>query len=92
VKYDMPMAMSSKEMPDGYYQRLDLTVEQLPEISSWEVGKEYMLVIKVRETSHELEKHMGEGVKEKACFEVLEVGAFTDPTGEIRELVKNKLK
>lgn len=92
IKYDMPMAMSPKDMPDGYYQKLELTVEQLPEVASWEVGREYTLIIKVKEVNHELEKSVDSGVEEKACFEVIEVGAFTDPTAALRETVQKKLK
>lgn len=91
MKYDYPM-MGPEGKDDGYYQSLDFDISALPEIGSWQVGQEYTLVIKVREKRHELMKSEDKGVKEKACFEVLEVGSYQDGMDEARDKVKNKLK
>ena len=87
--YDMP-TVAGKE--DGYYQSIDFDTTALPEIALWQVGEEYTIILKVRETRHELVKSEDNGIKEKACFEILEVGSFADGMEENREKVKNKLK
>ena len=88
--YDMPMVASGKN--DGYYQTLEFDVSSLPEIAMWKVGDEYTIILKVREKRHELIKSEGNGVKEKACFEVLEVGSYIDGMEEYRKTIKEKLK
>lgn len=91
TKYDYPAGVISGKEEDGYYQQLEFTVDALPEISMWQVGEEYTLVIKVKEKRHELVKD-GEKVKEKAFFEVLEVGTMSTIDTEYRDKVKDKLK
>lgn len=92
IKYDYPTPTVSGKESDGYYQNLEFDTNALPEISSWQVGEEYFLIVKVREKNHELLKSENKGVKEKACFEVLEVGAFIDGMDIFREKVKKQLK
>lgn len=83
-------------MPEGkdnsYYQQIEFDISSLPEIGSWQVGEEYTIILKVREKRHELVKSENNGVKEKACFEILEVGSYTDGIEEQRKVVKDKLK
>jgi len=84
--------VSPSTMDDGEYaQTLRFTTDQLPEIAYWQPGEEYYLVIKVKETEHSIEKK-GKEVSEEANFEVVEVGAISDDSGENYEgKVKSKL-
>lgn len=67
-----PMMADSKEV---YYPSVCFDTKQLPELSTWEVGGEYTLVIKVKEVSHEMFDKDGK-VKESAFFDILKVGAY----------------
>ena len=88
IKYEYPME-SSHGKEDGYFQTIELDTIMLPEISYWQVGEEYTLVIKVKESRHEVVKNK-DSVKEKASFEILEVGSY-DHTDISRDKVKSKL-
>lgn len=91
MKYSYDLPVSSSKSENGYYQTIEFDISALPEIASWQVGEEYTLVIKVKETKHEIIK-TGKSAKEKACFEILEVGNLSDGNEEYREKVKEKLK
>lgn len=92
VKYNHNISTMVDGKEDGYYQTIDFDVSSLPEIASWQVGEEYTIILKVKETRHELVKSEDNGVKEKASFEVLESGAYTDYNTENIQKVKDKLK
>ena len=92
VKYDYGSPTVSGKGSDGYYQTLEFGVDSLPEISTWKVGEEYTIILKVREKRHELVKSDDNKVKEKASFEIIEVGNYNDDLASYREKVKDKLK
>lgn len=87
-KYDHPTMEGSE---DGYYNHLEFDINSLPEIASWQVGEEYILVVKVKQEDYRLVKDEN-AVKEKATFKVLEVAAYTDELAAQRDRVKEKLK
>lgn len=89
IKYEFPMETShGKE--DGYFQSIEFDTEMLPEISSWQVGEEYLLIVKVKQTRHEVVKKEN-FTKERATFEIVEVGSY-DHADVYKDQVKNKLK
>jgi hypothetical protein len=65
------------EKAEEHGQHVTFNVGQLPEISSWEPGHEYMLVVKVMQKAYRVHKQDGD-MDESADFEVLEVGAMKD--------------
>lgn len=83
VKYDYPMVAEGGN--EEYFQKLEFTSEQLPEITMWQPGGEYLLVVKVKETSHEIKMKDGES-KECAYFDVVEVGAIKDVVDYVKKL------
>lgn len=89
IKYEYPMVSESGKGSDGYFQRLEFNSEQLPEISNWQPGEEYTIVIKVKEVSHEIKSTDGDS-KECAYFEVTEVGCMKDE--EMMKMIAKKLK
>ncbi len=87
---EYPSMDSDEPRKTGPY--LGFTAVQLPEIALWEPGKDYYLVVKVKQTSYRIDKHEGKR-EESADFEVLEVGAIKtdDYHGEDADVVKKKL-
>ena len=75
---------------EKYYPHLEFTIEQLPEISSWQVGETYELKIKVKQVSHEVKQRMDEQ-KECAEFEVLAVEVYKMPLTEGQKSALDKL-
>ena len=88
---DMESMPSSKGESKKYYPSLYLNVENLPEIAVWEVGKEYTLIIKVKEESHTIDETHSGSTKESARFEVLKVGAVKSGDDKVEAFVKEKL-
>lgn len=86
MKYEHPMAV---EGSDSYKQRLEFNSEQLPEISTWQPGGEYLVVVKIKEVTHELKMTDGES-KECAYFEVMGIGAIKDGILPDYETIINK--
>jgi len=68
---DAPMDSSKNEK---YYPHLDLDNKQLPEISKWQVGKKYTLVVEVKATRKSMREKEGSEAKESMCFEVQRIG------------------
>ena len=89
AKMKMPGMMN--EQMSEYAQRLDFDTIQLPEVAMWQPGEEYLLVVKVKETKHEITKENGK-TEEKACFDVLEVGAIADQSPKYKEEAKKLFK
>lgn len=65
----MPASPPESEHEQGI-ATLHLTSEHLPEVKDWEVGQEYHLVLKVKQTSAD------------GGFEVLEAAPVDNKTGE----------
>lgn len=72
------------------FQNLRFNADQLPELSDWKVGEEYMIVLTVKQMEHELEERHGEE-EEVARFEVLKVGSYEDAEHEAAKLAQKKL-
>lgn len=74
-----------------FFQSIRFELEQLPQIADWEVGREYTLILKVKETSHNFRDVEGEGQTESATFDILKVGVFQPEEVERMRIVKKKL-
>ena len=75
---------------EKYYQHISFEVEQLPEISMWEPGEKYTLVIEVVQKSHNIDKD-GKNVRESAGFEITKVGAVDSYVEDVADRVKKTL-
>lgn len=97
-EYTMRDASSEESYPtvsggvksQKYYPTISFDVKQLPEISMWQVGGEYMLVLKVKQTSYNQSKYMGK-TEERATFEVREVGSMHNEAKMTDSMVSKKL-
>ncbi len=76
---------------EEFFQGVRFELAQLPQIADWEVGREYTLILKVKQTSHNFRDVEGEGQTESATFDILKVGAFQPEEVERMEIVKKKL-
>ena len=98
MEYTMRDAASEESYPtvsggvksEKYYPTVSFDVKQLPEISLWQVGGEYMLVLKVKQTGYNQNKYMGK-VEEKATFEIRQVGAMQNEAKMMEGVVGKKL-
>lgn len=89
----MPMPCESEMDSEGNCcQTLEFDTTQIPEIASWQVGGEYLIILKVTQTKSELEKEPDGNISQCATFQINEVGAFSDPVEDLRSQAKNKLK
>lgn len=88
----MNMMVDGPSKSEKYYPRVGFDINQVPEISSWEVGGEYLLILKVKEVGHTIEEHNGDGARECADFEILKVGVYKPEVDLYGDDVKKKLK
>lgn len=89
VPYGSSMSQDSE---DSCCQEVEFDTSMIPEIATWQVGGEYMIILKVKEIKHELEQDPDGTIEECATFQVTQVGAFRDPTEDLRSSVQKKLK
>lgn len=75
---------------EEYYQKLEFTSQQLPELMLWKPGEDYMIVLKVRQTKYELEKE-AKTSEECGYFDVLAVAALEPEYAEATKTVMSKL-
>lgn len=87
----MGLTHSGPGKQEKYYQTVGFNIEQLPELGTWEVGKEYMLLIKVREVNHSIRENKDD-TKETADFEIVKVANYVPEVDEYGPEVKKKLK
>lgn len=64
---------------DLFAKSLTFRVDELPEIADWDVGKEYIIVLKVEQTAIRNKDYFGSKDKVKrADFEIKQVGVIDD--------------
>ncbi len=87
--------MSDCCIDDGFYypQTVSFNKEQLPEVTKWEVGKEYEITLKVRMSAFENVKRNSEsmdGTKEKieGRFEIVAVKSNSKYNSEQKDIAK----
>lgn len=90
--YGEEVAMPSKggKSTKKYYPHLDFDSKQFPEISNMKVGKECMLLVKVKPTRFSINEKEGTEAKSEMCFDVLEVG-MSDDQNESSDEKTNKM-
>ena len=76
---------------EGFFHEVSFDTMALPEIVDWQVGEEYLLVVKVREVEHKIEQEGAVG-KESAEFKIIEVGAYNEGYDHEREMIRGKLR
>ena len=81
----------SPDKGTGYFHEISFDKMALPEIEYWQVGEEYLLIIKVKEVEHKVEKE-GAIVKEKAKFKIMEVGEYKEDFDYSRAIIKEKIE
>lgn len=87
----MGLTHSGPGKQEKYYQTVSFDIEQLPEIGVWEVGKEYTLIVKVKQVVHSMREEK-DNTRERGDFEILKVANYVPEVDEYGPEVKRKLK
>lgn len=85
MKSIKPETMSDMSTEKEWYPHLDLSSDEIKEIKNWEVGKNYKIVLEVRQVSKREDKDK----KISACFEVRKVGVENKEYKEISDKIKS---
>jgi len=85
LKTIKPETMSDTVKEKEWYPHLDLSSDEIKEIENWEVGKNYKIVLEVRQVSKREDKDK----KISACFEVRKVGVSNPEYKEISDKIKS---
>lgn len=83
--YGMGMPTSSGGSKKEYYPEISLDSDTLPEIKGWEVGKDYVVVLKLTQISKNIDKDEDDETEEtNSRFEIKEIGVV-----DTKDIVKD---
>ena len=85
MKTIRPETMSDMSPEKEWYPHLDLSSDEIPEIKKWEVGKNYKIVLEVRQVSKREDKDK----KISACLEVRKVGVNNPEYKDLENRIKS---